>query len=356
MNITLAENLKRLRRERELTQEDLAQFLGVTNQAVSKWERDEGYPDITMLPIIANYFEVTVDDLLGNDIISKEEKILQYCDRFWNADNSLSMDDCVEIAKKAYSEYPYDWRIIEIYIMSLTRRLSVIPDEKTVIELRRLCEFVMEKCTDATVRKRAVYTMIFVEDDEHVERWFAEAPDNADYLQSERREEWYCERGQWELYYTQKQNNMLDLVNSLVDKMGYYSDPSDIELKIESRRRRVELLEVLFRGTDRVLFSGKYGGCLLELAMALAESGKTEEAIKALAKAVDIYEAHKEYGDRLNAAKDEKVNLTDQLWDRLAYPAFPRKLGAHLLERLASMPACSQNEDLQKLLEKLRNI
>lgn len=356
MTIILAENLKKLRRERGLTQEELAQFLGVTNQAVSKWERGEGYPDITMLPIIANYFEVTVDDLLGNDLISREEKITQYCNRFWNADRSLSMDECVAIAKKAYTEYPYDWRIIDIYIMSLTRRLSEIPDEKTVIELRRLCEFVMEKCTDATVRKRAVYTMIFVEDDEHVERWFAEASDNADYLEQERREERYSERGQWELYYTQKQNNMLDLVNSLIDKMGCYSGPRDIEQKIESRRRRIELFEVLFRGADRSLLSGKYGGCLLELAMALAEAGKADDGIATFAKAVEVYESHKEYGGRLSAAEDEKVNLTDPMWDRLAYPAFPRKLGARFLEQLAAIPAWEKNEEFQKLIERLRNI
>ena len=55
MTVYLNESIKKLRRERNLTQEALAEFLGVTFQTVSNWERGESYPDITMLPEIASF-------------------------------------------------------------------------------------------------------------------------------------------------------------------------------------------------------------------------------------------------------------------------------------------------------------
>lgn len=65
----LPANLKKYRILKELTQEDVAEFLGITPQSVSKWERGESYPDISFLPTLANIFETSVDLLLGMDTI-----------------------------------------------------------------------------------------------------------------------------------------------------------------------------------------------------------------------------------------------------------------------------------------------
>ena len=69
----LSVNLKKYRVMKELTQEDVAEYLGITAQSVSKWERGESYPDITLLPALANIFETSVDLLLGMDTIRADE-------------------------------------------------------------------------------------------------------------------------------------------------------------------------------------------------------------------------------------------------------------------------------------------
>lgn len=69
----LPENLKKYRLLKNLTQEDVAEYLGITAQSVSKWERGESYPDITFLPTLANIFETSVDLLIGMDTIRAEE-------------------------------------------------------------------------------------------------------------------------------------------------------------------------------------------------------------------------------------------------------------------------------------------
>ena len=65
----LPENLKKYRLLKNLTQADVAGYLGITSQSVSKWERGESYPDITFLPALANIFETSIDLLIGMDTI-----------------------------------------------------------------------------------------------------------------------------------------------------------------------------------------------------------------------------------------------------------------------------------------------
>lgn len=67
MNETIGKRISYLRKEKGITQEEMAEKLGVTPQAVSKWENDISYPDITLLPKIAELLGVTVDELLSGE-------------------------------------------------------------------------------------------------------------------------------------------------------------------------------------------------------------------------------------------------------------------------------------------------
>lgn len=86
MKLVIGENIRRLRRERDLTQEEVAAHLGISFQSISKWERGDGYPDITILPSLANYFGITVDELIGMEENAKSEQYDEI-NRLWKENN-----------------------------------------------------------------------------------------------------------------------------------------------------------------------------------------------------------------------------------------------------------------------------
>lgn len=65
--MNIAENIARVRRERGLTQESLAELLGVAPQTISKWENAVTLPDVALLPVLADFFGVSIDALYGRD-------------------------------------------------------------------------------------------------------------------------------------------------------------------------------------------------------------------------------------------------------------------------------------------------
>lgn len=117
MNISIDERLRELRREKGNTQQDLATHLGISVQAISKWERNEGYPDISMLPYLAAYYDTSVDDLLGVGELRKREQIHSYIQKAkeLHPDSPERMTLCAA----AYQQFPNEPKIVNIYLAAL---------------------------------------------------------------------------------------------------------------------------------------------------------------------------------------------------------------------------------------------
>lgn len=75
--MNFGENLKRLRKERNLSQEQLSEMLNVSRQAISKWESNKTYPDIENLMLLRNIFSITLDDLLFDENTDKIEDLIE---------------------------------------------------------------------------------------------------------------------------------------------------------------------------------------------------------------------------------------------------------------------------------------
>ena len=151
--IYIGENIRKLRRENEITQETLADHLGVTFQSVSKWERGETYPDITVLPAIATFFNVSCDELLGTESAENEKRIQGYIDTYTDLRTKDSPYVFDELSK-AVKEFPGDYRLLVRYLeLLLMIKSGQGEDSEAIIdEVERLYNNIISRCTDDMIR------------------------------------------------------------------------------------------------------------------------------------------------------------------------------------------------------------
>lgn len=109
MQLDLGNNIRQLRRRDKKTQEALAEALGVTSQAVSRWESGGSYPDMNLIPSIANYFGVSIDELFGytNDRTKRiDELVAQIYDMIRQNNGVNNNSECIAVARNALIEFP----------------------------------------------------------------------------------------------------------------------------------------------------------------------------------------------------------------------------------------------------------
>lgn len=154
MKIYFGENLKNLRTQKGLTQEKLANFLGVSYQTISKWEHNDTYPDITTLPAIAKFFKISIDDLLGVNQVENEAEIAEQIKAYDNLTDKRLMWNLISALKE---KFPNDFRVLIRYIAYLSRFSK--EKSKRLPEVLAIYENIQQNCTDDQIRiasKRAL--------------------------------------------------------------------------------------------------------------------------------------------------------------------------------------------------------
>lgn len=149
------------RRELGITQEELAGFIGVTKASVSKWETGLSYPDIELLPRLAVYFNITVDELLNYTPQLTKEQIKRLYhelrEKFESGTFKEALKECDNIIKKYYSCYPFLLQMVVLYINHHMLAESKEEAQKLLEDARLICERIKHESEDMYLSNQAVH-------------------------------------------------------------------------------------------------------------------------------------------------------------------------------------------------------
>ena len=113
MELKIGDRIRELRKKAGRTQEAMAAALGVTPQAVSKWESMNGYPDMETVPALANYFGVTIDSLFGYDG-ERDRRVKEICERADRMlkDRDTDFDELIAMLRVSVEEFPANGELL----------------------------------------------------------------------------------------------------------------------------------------------------------------------------------------------------------------------------------------------------
>ncbi|MBR7092427.1 MAG: helix-turn-helix transcriptional regulator [Clostridia bacterium] len=316
MYYNLGEKLKSLRKARDLTQEQLAERLGLSAQAVSKWETNASYPDISLLPVLANFYGVTTDELLGVDVTKAKEKIKAYADEVFALYHAWKYKEMVEAARKACAEYPGDDETLFNLAWALGQAHAVVgTKEETLGEAVKIAERILADSTDTAMRLKTTSLLSYLYhwngNDEQALAYANQLPrfpQTGNYLigrlgLKKGEEKTRFARQQIQLYYEAMAENVKILC-------GFHAvapeteDGVSPESRIEMIRQLMQIQSLVF-GDDLLFENRNAMQCCYTIAALYLLIDRTEEALDYLEKALVCADRFEGY--------DEKARYTSGL-------------------------------------------
>ena len=155
MKLQIGEKIKELRREKGVTQDQLAEMLHVSNQSVSRWELGICYPDMELLPAIANYFSVTLDELMGMHAMRSASTMNAIFTEAINHEHSGNWQAARDVLQSALKTYPENHGL-------MTELALVLTQTGEITEAIAISENVLENCANEKLRSTARANLCFL--------------------------------------------------------------------------------------------------------------------------------------------------------------------------------------------------
>ena len=314
MNIKIGAKIKDLRKRDDITQEKLADVLGVTSQAISRWESENGYPDIEYITPIANFFNVTIDHLFGHDSAEKRRKIDDYITQYKELarDRMQNQDEKIDLMRRALAEFPAEEELLIKLAVELMwkwynaahQRLEeswpthhsdeIFKLDSSWEEPVKIMEELLASSTNDLIRAQCRETLAFIYgcigENEKL-RAIAELCGSVLHA----RETILADTLPGDEGTKCKQELLLWLLHILANTIQFMTDPEDLETTIEAHLTIINLFKVVFRG-DYGGHTGRMALLYYCYAKALREA-KPDEAVEAFAQALAFAKTHDESFD-----------------------------------------------------------
>lgn len=285
MKLYIGENLKKLRMEKNVTQEMVAEYLGVTYQAVSRWENGAAYPDIEMLPELARFFEVSLEELMGTE--NNRERLRHAIEESWMLDDRT---EALARLRKLEREYPNDWWVkLEICEALFYRDQESY--EEILPELRQYAFTAREKMKDAWVLRYFATIMVKAVPEEEISEWLNYLPSSSWMTQNHILRDRYRQRNDTEKARQYQSRAVLDFVEELTHLPNLDGTPaSNLHNSAFILRLLDAAVGVPYRENGTVhnsLLLDRRVRAQFWLACGYAGTGQTEAGIAALEKGVE---------------------------------------------------------------------
>lgn len=161
--LSIGEVIFKLRKEKEITQDQLGKFIGVSTAAVSKWESGISYPDITLLPVLATFFNVSIDKLLNFKIEISDEEVMKIFSKYEKIFSSGDLDKVIDKSKEYILKYPSSYYLKLRIAFLFTIYSWKGSDEKKIMDMIayaiELFEDVAKNCTETKSVEEALFQL-----------------------------------------------------------------------------------------------------------------------------------------------------------------------------------------------------
>ncbi|HIY31473.1 MAG TPA: helix-turn-helix domain-containing protein [Candidatus Mediterraneibacter avicola] len=325
--IHLGQILAEHRRRSGITQDELAEFLGVSKAAVSKWETETTYPDILLLPRLASYFDISIDELMGYepqmDAEGIREMYRKLTEEFAACPFMQVREHCREYVRKYYSCYPLLFQIASLLInhsMLAGDRKTI---EQTMEEAAELCRRVKAQTDDPNLGRNALhleaYCLLVLKRPEEVLEILEPEPPVAGAPEPLLASAWKMTGNLKEakkILQAAIYKNIITLLNLLPSYMELCTeDPG----KFEESCRRLQMLTEAFQADD--LHPGILLSCYITMAQGWMSLGEKEKALTVLEKYTELA-----VGDiyPIKLKGDDYFDLLEEWFERsLSLGAYP---------------------------------